>query len=76
MTLSACSDRVTVSAPSAHAGFTGAMESSPSPTPVRPELTMDAIQLLKADHKKVKELLAELAETTTRATKKRADLLS
>ena len=37
---------------------------------------MDAIQLLKADHKKVKELLAELAATTTRGVKKRADLLS
>ena len=37
---------------------------------------MDAIELLKADHKKVKDLLAELAETTTRAVKKRADLLS
>jgi hemerythrin-like domain-containing protein len=37
---------------------------------------MDAIQLLKADHTKVKELLAELAETTTRAVKKRVDLLA
>ena len=37
---------------------------------------MDAIQLLKADHTKVKELLAELTETTTRAVKKRADLLA
>jgi hemerythrin-like domain-containing protein len=37
---------------------------------------MDAIQLLKADHKKVKELLTELTETSTRATKKRVDLLS
>jgi hemerythrin superfamily protein len=36
---------------------------------------MDAIQLLKTDHQKVKALLAELAETTTRAVKKRADLL-
>lgn len=36
---------------------------------------MDAIQLLKADHKLVKGLLAELAETSTRSTKKRADLL-
>jgi hemerythrin-like domain-containing protein len=36
---------------------------------------MDAIQLLKADHKLVKGLLAELAETSTRATKKRAELL-
>jgi hemerythrin-like domain-containing protein len=37
---------------------------------------MDAIQLLKADHTKVKELLAELAETTTRAVKRRVDLLA
>lgn len=36
---------------------------------------MDAIQLLKADHKLVKGLLAELADTTERATKKRAELL-
>ncbi len=36
---------------------------------------MDAIQLLKADHTKVRALLAEMAETTTRALKKRADLL-
>ncbi len=37
---------------------------------------MDAIQLLKADHKTVKDLLTELTETTSRAVKKRADLLS
>lgn len=37
---------------------------------------MDAIQLLKADHKTVKALLTELTETTTRAVKKRAELLS
>ncbi|MGS1012998.1 hemerythrin domain-containing protein [Rhodanobacter sp. UC4450_H17] len=37
---------------------------------------MDAIQLLKADHKKVKELLAELAKTTTRAAKTRSELLA
>ncbi len=37
---------------------------------------MDAIQLLKADHQKVKALLAELSETTARAVKKRADLLA
>jgi hemerythrin superfamily protein len=36
---------------------------------------MDAIKLLKADHKAVRELLEELAETTPRATKKRAELL-
>ncbi len=37
---------------------------------------MDAIQLLKADHKKVRELLTELVGTTSRAVKKRADLLA
>lgn len=37
---------------------------------------MDAIELLKADHQKVKELLSELAETTPRAVKKRSDLIS
>lgn len=36
---------------------------------------MNAIDLLKADHKKVRELLAQLTETTSRATKRRADLL-
>lgn len=36
---------------------------------------MDAIQLLKADHQEVKQLLTELADTTTRAVKKRAELL-
>lgn len=36
---------------------------------------MDAIELLKADHKKVRALLSELAETTSRATKSRAELL-
>ena len=36
---------------------------------------MDAIKLLKADHKLVKELLAQLEETSERATKKRATLL-
>jgi hemerythrin superfamily protein len=37
---------------------------------------MDAIQLLKTDHQKVKELLAELAQTSTRAVKKRSELLA
>lgn len=37
---------------------------------------MDAIQLLKADHKLVKGLLTELAETTSRGVKKRASLLA
>lgn len=36
---------------------------------------MNAIQLLKDDHKKVKELLNELVKTTTRADKKRMQLL-
>ncbi len=36
---------------------------------------MDAIQLLKDDHKAVKALLGELARTTTRAVKRRATLL-
>lgn len=36
---------------------------------------MDAIQLLKADHQEVKHLLTELADTTARAVKKRAELL-
>lgn len=36
---------------------------------------MDAIELLKADHKKVRTLLAALAETTSRATKTRSELL-
>jgi hemerythrin superfamily protein len=36
---------------------------------------MDAIKLLKADHKAVRDLLSELADTTPRATKKRAELL-
>jgi hemerythrin superfamily protein len=35
----------------------------------------NAISLLKEDHKKVKALLAELAETSDRATRKREDLL-
>ena len=36
---------------------------------------MDAIELLKADHKKVRRLLTELEETTSRATKTRTELL-
>ena len=36
---------------------------------------MDAIQLLKTDHKLVKQLLTELEASTTRAVKKRRDLL-
>lgn len=37
---------------------------------------MDAIELLKADHKKVRALLTELEETTSRATKTRPELLA
>jgi hemerythrin-like domain-containing protein len=36
---------------------------------------MDAIALLKQDHKLVKDLLEQLTESTTRAVKKRSDLL-
>ncbi|HET7925820.1 MAG TPA: hemerythrin domain-containing protein [Rhodanobacteraceae bacterium] len=36
---------------------------------------MDAIALLKKDHAEVRELLGELAETTSRGVKKRAELL-
>ena len=36
---------------------------------------MNAIQLLKDDHKKVKELLGDLVNTTARADKKRQQLL-
>lgn len=35
----------------------------------------DAIQILKEDHQKVKKLLGELTETTTRGTKTRTELL-
>jgi hemerythrin superfamily protein len=37
---------------------------------------MNAIDLLKNDHKKIRELLAELAATTNRGIKKRSSLLS
>lgn len=37
--------------------------------------TVDAIQLLKQDHQAVRELLSKLEETTTRAAKRRAELL-
>jgi hemerythrin superfamily protein len=36
---------------------------------------MNAIQLLKDDHKKVKDLLTKLADTSERATKSRTQLL-
>lgn len=36
---------------------------------------MNAINLLKADHEKVKGILAQLSESTDRATKKRTELL-
>jgi iron-sulfur cluster repair protein YtfE (RIC family) len=37
---------------------------------------MDAISLLTEDHRKVRKLLDDLSKTTTRAAKKRADLLA
>jgi hemerythrin superfamily protein len=37
---------------------------------------MNAIELLKADHKKVRGLLADLESTTNRAEKKRTELLA
>ncbi len=37
--------------------------------------TMNAVTLLKQDHKKVKELLSALAESTERAAKKRVSML-
>ena len=37
---------------------------------------MNAIQLLKQDHKTVRELLAELESTTKRASKRRAELVA
>jgi hemerythrin superfamily protein len=37
---------------------------------------MDAISLLTEDHRKVKKLLGELAETTSRAEKTRTELLA
>ncbi|HLT92717.1 MAG TPA: hemerythrin domain-containing protein [Woeseiaceae bacterium] len=36
----------------------------------------NALELLKEDHRKVKELLSELVQTTTRAEKKRQNLLN
>jgi hemerythrin-like domain-containing protein len=36
---------------------------------------MDAIALLKKDHAEVRELLGQLAETTSRAVKKRTELI-
>ena len=38
-------------------------------------MAQNAIELLKADHKKVRELLSQLVESTTRAEKKRRELL-
>ncbi|MGP5469039.1 hemerythrin domain-containing protein, partial [Pseudomonas helleri] len=36
---------------------------------------MNAIDLLKADHEKVKSILSQLSESTDRAVKKRTELL-
>jgi hemerythrin-like domain-containing protein len=41
----------------------------------RGHTTMNAIELLKADHVKVKSILAQLSESTDRAIKKRTELL-
>ena len=38
-------------------------------------MAQNAIELLESDHKKVKELLSQLVESTTRAEKKRRELL-
>lgn len=38
-------------------------------------MAKNALELLKADHRKVKELLSELVQTTSRAEKKRRQLL-
>src|SRR3546814_272037 len=37
---------------------------------------MNAIDLLKADHERVKAILAQLSESTSRGIKKRTDLLA
>lgn len=37
--------------------------------------SMNAVDMLREDHDKVRELLSQLSETTSRATKKRSDLL-
>ena len=39
-------------------------------------MAQDAVALLKSDHDEVKKLLEDLTETTTRAAKKRAELLA
>lgn len=39
-------------------------------------MSKSALELLKEDHRKVKELLSELAQTTARAEKKRQQLLN
>jgi hemerythrin-like domain-containing protein len=39
-------------------------------------MNKSALELLKEDHRKVKELLSELVQTTTRAEKKRQQLLT
>jgi hemerythrin-like domain-containing protein len=52
-----------------------AMIAPPIPCHRHEDSPMDAIALLKEDHKKVKDLLEQLAGTTPRAAKKRTDLL-
>ena len=39
-------------------------------------MKQSALELLKEDHRKVKDLLSELVQTTTRAEKKRQQLLT
>jgi hemerythrin-like domain-containing protein len=53
----------------------GPMIARPVPCHRHEDPPMDAIALLKEDHKKVKDLLEQLAKSTPRAAKKRTDLL-
>ena len=50
-----------------------------APHPIRDDLrdlTMNAIDLLKADHERVKGILSQLSESTERGIKKRTELLA
>jgi hemerythrin superfamily protein len=50
-----------------------------APYPIRDDLrdlTMNAIDLLKADHERVKGILSQLSESTERGVKKRTELLN
>jgi hemerythrin superfamily protein len=46
------------------------------PTCLPEETEMNAIELLKADHERVKSILSQLSESTERGLKKRTDLLA